>query len=53
MASILDKILAAKRLEVTAARERVPLADLERLAADAPPTRGFAAARLHRPRKAS
>jgi indole-3-glycerol phosphate synthase len=44
MATILDKILAAKRTEVAAARERLPLPALEKLAAGASPPRGFAAA---------
>jgi indole-3-glycerol phosphate synthase len=44
MADILDRILAAKRVEVAAARARLPLPDLEKHAAAASPPRGFAAA---------
>jgi indole-3-glycerol phosphate synthase len=38
---ILDRILAAKRIEVEESRRRLPLAELERLAAAAPAPRGF------------
>lgn len=38
---ILDDIVAHKRIEVAAAKERVAIAELERIAADAAPTRGF------------
>ena len=41
MGTVLDRILAAKRVEVAAARERLPLADVERRAAAASPPRGF------------
>lgn len=41
MGTVLDRILAAKRLEVAAARERMPQAEIERLAAAASPPRGF------------
>lgn len=44
MSSILDKIFAAKRIEVDAQRERVPLAALEQLAARSPAPRSFSAA---------
>jgi indole-3-glycerol phosphate synthase len=44
MANVLDRILAAKRREVAAARERLPLAELEKLAAGTSAPRGFAAA---------
>lgn len=44
MSDILQEILATKRREVAAARDAVPLADLERAAAAASPPRGFAAA---------
>jgi indole-3-glycerol phosphate synthase len=46
MPTILAEIVARKRLELAA--DPTPLADLERLAAAAPPARGFAAA-LRRP----
>ena len=39
--TILDEIVADKRREIAAAKERVPLAELERLAKDAPPLRDF------------
>src|SRR4051812_5626947 len=48
MATILDTILASKRREVAAARERTPERELERRLADAPPARPFRAA-LERP----
>jgi indole-3-glycerol phosphate synthase len=41
MADILEKILASKRREVERSLEQVPLAQLEREAAAAPPPRGF------------
>ncbi|HRE13813.1 MAG TPA: indole-3-glycerol phosphate synthase TrpC [Usitatibacteraceae bacterium] len=41
MAHILDRILAAKRLEVDEAKARLPQSDLERAAATADPPRGF------------
>lgn len=44
MGTVLDRILAAKRVEVAAARERIPQAEIERRAAAASPPRGFAAA---------
>jgi indole-3-glycerol phosphate synthase len=48
MSSILDKIFAAKREEL--ARERCPLEDIRKAAADAPAPRDFVAAlRAHRP----
>ncbi|MDW8009507.1 MAG: indole-3-glycerol phosphate synthase TrpC [Chloroflexota bacterium] len=46
--SILEEIVAHKRQEVAAARERLPLAELERRLTGAPPVRPFAAA-LRRP----
>lgn len=42
--TILDRILEAKRAEIAAARERVPLTSLEAQAADAPPVRDFVGA---------
>ena len=42
--SVLDRIFARKRDEVAAARESVPLAELQRHAADGEPPRGFALA---------
>jgi indole-3-glycerol phosphate synthase len=42
--TILDKIVATKRREIAACRDRVPLAELERRLADAPPVRDFFAA---------
>ena len=42
--TILDTILAAKRLEVAAAKQRVPLAHMERQAREAPRPRDFAGA---------
>jgi indole-3-glycerol phosphate synthase len=42
--TILDTILAAKRVEVTGARQRVPLSEMERRAREAPPPRNFAGA---------
>ncbi len=44
MPTILDRIVETKRREIEAARARLPEAELERRLADAPPTRGFAAA---------
>jgi indole-3-glycerol phosphate synthase len=44
MGTVLDRILAAKRVEVEAARARLPQAEVERRAASASPPRGFAAA---------
>ena len=41
MATVLDEILAAKRREVAAARERIVPQEIERLAAAASPPRGF------------
>jgi indole-3-glycerol phosphate synthase len=42
--TVLDKIVAAKRREIAACRERVPAAKLRRRLADAPPVRNFFAA---------
>ena len=42
--SILDDIIATKRREVAAARRRMPLAEMEHQAAEAPPVRDFRAA---------
>lgn len=42
--TILDKIVATKRREIAACRERVPVAELHRRLADAPPVRDFFAA---------
>jgi indole-3-glycerol phosphate synthase len=47
--TILDRIVASKRRELTAARERVPERELERRLGDAPPVRGFRAALLAAP----
>jgi indole-3-glycerol phosphate synthase len=44
MTTILDKIAAYKRREVAAAKQQMPLAQLEIAALDSPPVRGFAAA---------
>src|SRR4051794_39598131 len=44
MTTILDEIVASKRLEVEAARRRMPLDELEVQAASAPPVRDFRAA---------
>ena len=44
MVSILDEIVASKRLEVAAARRRLPLEEIEDQAASAPPARDFRAA---------
>ncbi len=41
MPDVLSRILATKRREVESARERLPLAELERRARDASPPRGF------------
>lgn len=41
MANVLDAIVARKRREVAEAREAVPLAELERRLAEAPPPRDF------------
>jgi indole-3-glycerol phosphate synthase len=50
MASILDKIFAAKRAELRAVRERVPLDSVREVASHAPVPRDFAAAlRARRP----
>jgi indole-3-glycerol phosphate synthase len=46
MTTILDRIVAGKRREVAAARERLPAAELERRLASAPAVRDFQAA-LH------
>jgi indole-3-glycerol phosphate synthase len=48
MATILDKIVASKRLEIEAAQNRVPIHELEAQLANAPPVRDFRAA-LQRP----
>src|SRR5947207_6138608 len=42
--SILDEIVASKRREVAAARQRMPLEEMEDQAASAPPPRDFRAA---------
>lgn len=44
MTDVLQKILARKREEVAERSARLPLAELQARIADAPPTRGFAAA---------
>jgi indole-3-glycerol phosphate synthase len=44
MTTVLDRIVASKRREVRAARERIGLADLERKLGQAPPVRDFHAA---------
>ena len=44
MSDILKKILATKYVEVAAAKERVPLAELTSGAANAPPVREFVGA---------
>ena len=44
MTTVLDKIVAAKRREIAAARQRTPLAELERRLPNAPPCRDFFAA---------
>jgi indole-3-glycerol phosphate synthase len=41
---ILDKIVAAKRLEIEAAKQKLPAAELERRCRQAPPVRDFQAA---------
>jgi len=48
--NVLDKIFRTKREEVEAAKALVPMADLKSMAADAPPTRGFAQALVTGPR---
>jgi len=49
MSSILDRIVAYKRQEIAAARERVSEVELEKRAASMPPTRDFRAALERRP----
>jgi indole-3-glycerol phosphate synthase len=44
MSTILDEIIATKHREVAAARRRMPLAEMEDQAAEAPPVRDFRAA---------
>jgi indole-3-glycerol phosphate synthase len=44
MTTILDEIIATKHREVAAARRRMPLAEMEDQAAEAPPVRDFRAA---------
>lgn len=44
MTSILDEIVASKRLEVASVRRRMPLEEIEDQAASAPPVRDFRAA---------
>ncbi len=44
MTTILDEIIATKEREVAAARRRMPLAEMEDQAAEAPPVRDFRAA---------
>jgi len=44
MSTILDEIVAAKRIEVTEAKRRMPIEELEVQAAEAPPVRDFKAA---------
>ncbi|MFO0966006.1 MAG: indole-3-glycerol phosphate synthase TrpC [Gemmataceae bacterium] len=44
MSTVLDRIVAAKKEEVRVAKERTPLAILERRLAEAPPARDFRAA---------
>ncbi|HEX6632646.1 MAG TPA: indole-3-glycerol phosphate synthase TrpC [Usitatibacter sp.] len=44
MPDVMQRIIAAKRREVDAARAAIPLADMERRAASADPPRGFEAA---------
>ena len=44
MGTVLDRIVAYKRQEIAAAKERLPGAQLERLAAEVPPPRDFRAA---------
>lgn len=48
--NVLDRILAAKREEIAAAKAVTPLANIERLARSAPPARGFSKAILSRVR---
>ncbi len=49
MTTILDRIVAAKRQEIAERRVGVPLVELERRLATAPPVRDFRAALLHGP----
>ncbi|MEI7687303.1 MAG: indole-3-glycerol phosphate synthase TrpC [Planctomycetota bacterium] len=49
METILDRIVASKKDEIRAAKERLPLADLSRRLPAAPPARDFRAALLHGP----
>ncbi|MCA9010980.1 MAG: indole-3-glycerol phosphate synthase TrpC [Planctomycetaceae bacterium] len=44
MSNVLERIVATKRAEVARARQRRPLAELERVLASAPPVRDFVAA---------
>ena len=44
MSDILKKIEVSKRAEIAAAKARIPLAEITRMAADGPPVRGFQAA---------
>jgi len=41
VSNILDRIIAAKKVEVAEAKRRVPAAEIERRARSAPPARGF------------
>ncbi len=47
MSTVLEKILAAKRREVEAAKARLPLGELQAQLADAPPVRPFLEPLLH------
>jgi indole-3-glycerol phosphate synthase len=49
METILDRIVAQKRIEVEAARRRAPAEELSQRLVDAPPVRDFAAALLREP----